>query len=416
MAKRIVIIGAGFAGINVAQNLANTDYQITIIDKANHHLFQPLLYQVATAALSPGDIAVPIRSVFTRQKNVKIILGEVTTINKKEREVTLLDGAVIPFDYLIVATGAKYNYFGNDQWEKNAPGLKSLNDALTIRERILLSLEEAERIPDVETRKKFLTFVVIGAGPTGVEMAGSIAEIAKRNMMRDYRTFHKNETTVYLVEAAGGVLNGYDESLSENALQELTKMGVQVLLNSPVQDITKEGVHLKNHFIETPNVIWAAGVAGTSILNELEDELDRSGRLKVNKDLSIPSDPNIFVLGDAAHFPDKNGRPLPGVAQPAIQQGRFVASLLQGELSGKARGEFVYNDKGSMATIGRAKAVADIKGLKLTGFPAWLMWGFIHVFFLIGFRNRLRVFAEWIWFYLSFKRGVRLITRKQMDD
>ena len=416
MAKHIVIVGAGFAGINVAQSLAKTDYKITIIDKANHHLFQPLLYQVATAALSPGDIAVPIRSLFTKQKNVNVILGEVVAISKEDHIVQLAEGDVIKFDYLVMATGAKYNYFGNDQWEKNAPGLKSIKDALTIRERILLSLEQAEKEPDVDARKKFLNFVVIGAGPTGVEMAGSIAEIAKRNMMRDYRNFHKNETTVYLVEAAGGVLNGYDESLSENALDELTKMGVQVLLNAPVQDITEEGVQLKNHFIESTNVIWAAGVAGTSILDELDTEKDRSGRVKVNKDMSIPSDPNIFVLGDAAHFPDKNGNPLPGVAQPAIQQGKFVAQLLKGELSGKARGEFSYTDKGSMATIGRAKAVADIKGLKLTGFPAWLMWGFIHVFFLIGFRNRLRVFAEWIWFYLSFKRGVRLITKKGDND
>ncbi|MEQ9307947.1 MAG: NAD(P)/FAD-dependent oxidoreductase [Balneolaceae bacterium] len=417
MATHVVIIGGGFAGITAAKNLSSKDFKVTIIDKSNHHLFQPLLYQVATAALSPGDIAVPIRSVFTNQQNVNVVLGKVVSISKSDRVVQLADGDLISFDYLIVATGAKYNYFGNDDWEKNAPGLKSVNDAIRIRERILLSLEEADKIPDVESRKKFLTFVVIGAGPTGVEMAGSIAEIAKRNMMRDYRNFHKNETTVYLVEAAGNVLNGYPETLSDSALNTLTKMGVQVILNSPVEKITDEGVQLKNHFIETPNVIWAAGVGGTSILDEFkEEERDRSGRVKVNKDMSITSDTKIFVLGDAAHFLGKDGKPLPGVAQPAIQQGKFVAKLIKKELQGKSRGEFEYNDKGMMATIGRAKAVADIKGIRLTGLIAWFLWGVIHIFFLIGFRNRFRVFAEWVWHYITFKRGVRLITKKEDSE
>lgn len=417
MATHVVIVGGGFAGITAAKNLSSKDFKVTIIDKSNHHLFQPLLYQVATAALSPGDIAVPIRSVFTKQKNINVVLGKVVSISKKDRAVQLADGDLFSFDYLIVATGAKYNYFGNDDWEKNAAGLKSVKDAIRIRERILLSLEEADKIPDVETRKKYLTFVVIGAGPTGVEMAGSIAEIAKRNMMRDYRNFHKNETTVHLVEAAGTVLNGYHEKLSESALNTLTKMGVQVILNSPVKKITAEGVQLKNHFIETPNVIWAAGVSGTSLLDELSDEeRDRSGRIKVKKDLSITSDPNIFVLGDAAHFEGKDGNPLPGVAQPAIQQGKFIAKLIKDEVNGKSRGEFEYNDKGMMATIGRAKAVADINGIRLTGLIAWILWGVIHIFFLIGFRNRFRVFAEWVWHYITFKRGVRLITKKEDSE
>ncbi len=417
MATHVVIIGGGFAGITAAKNLSSQDFKVTIVDKSNHHLFQPLLYQVATAALSPGDIAVPIRSVFSKQKNINVVLGRVVSISKKDRVIQLADGDLISFDYLIVATGAKYNYFGNDDWEKNAPGLKSVQDAIRIRERILLSLEEADKIPDVESRKKYLTFVVIGGGPTGVEMAGSIAEIAKRNMMRDYRNFHKNETTVHLVEAAGTVLNGYPESLSDSALNTLTKMGVQVILNSPVQKITKEGVQLKNHFIETPNVIWAAGVGGTSLLDELKDEeKDRNGRIKVNKDMSIKTDSNIFVLGDAAHFEGKDGKPLPGVAQPAIQQGKFVAKLIKREKDGKARGEFEYNDKGMMATIGRAKAVANIKGVKLTGVVAWMLWGVIHIFFLIGFRNRFRVFGEWVWHYITFKRGVRLITKKEDSE
>ena len=416
MAKHIVIVGAGFGGINVAKALAKTDYRITIVDKSNHHLFQPLLYQVATAALSPGDIAVPIRSVFTKQKNVNVILGEVTDINKNEKKVHLSDGEMLTYDYLVLATGAQYNYFGNDSWKENAPGLKSLKDALSIRERILTSLEEAEKIIDVQKRKPFLTFVVIGAGPTGVEMAGSIAEIAKRNMMRDYRNFKSSETTVYLVEAAGNVLNGFPEELSQNALDTLTKMGVQVLLNSPVEEINDKGVQLKNHFIETPNVMWAAGVSATGLMAKLETEQDRGGRVLVNKDLSIPEHPDVFVIGDAAHLEADNGKPLPGLAPVAMQQGRFIGELLKKHPEPENRPAFEYVDKGSMATIGRAKAVADIKGLKLTGFIAWLMWGFVHILFLIGFRNRFRVFAEWIWFYLSFKRGVRLITKDESAE
>lgn len=413
MATHVVIVGGGFAGITVAKYLTSSDFQVTIIDKSNHHLFQPLLYQVATAALSPGDIAVPIRAVFTKRKNVKVILGRVNKIDKPGKKITLQDGDEITYDYLVLAPGAKYNYFGNDEWEKHAPGLKTLDNALQIRERILLSLEKAEKISDLERRKPYLTYVVIGAGPTGVEMAGSIAEIAKRNMMRDYRNFNRNETTIYLIEAAGNVLNGFHEKLSNSALDTLTAMGVQVILNSPVQKITEHGVHLKNHFIETPNVIWAAGIAASSLLAELDEETDRIGRVIVNQDLSIPSDNNIFVLGDAAHFKDKDGTPLIGVAPVALQQGKYLGKMLRNELKGKPRSDFHYLDKGTMATIGRAKAVADIRGFKLTGFIAWMMWGFIHVFFLISFRNRVRVFAEWIWHYLTFKRGVRLIAKKE---
>lgn len=398
--------------MNVAKSLANTDYEITIIDKANHHLFQPLLYQVATAALSPGDIATPIRSVFTKQSNVKVVLGEVVEVSKSDQVVQLAEGDVIPFDYLVIATGAEYNYFGNDEWVPRAPGLKSLDDALKIRERILVSLEQAEKTPDLEDRKPYLTFVVIGGGPTGVEMAGSIAEIAKRNMMRDYRNFHRNETKVYLVEAAGGVLNGFSESLSDNALETLTKMGVNVLLNSPVEEIRKDGVQLKNQFIETPNIIWAAGVSGTDLTNNMGNETDRIGRVKVNSDLSINDHPNIFVIGDAAYFEDEKGDPLPGVAPVAMQQGKYLGKLLKNAQKSDSRTPFKYVDKGTMATIGRAKAVADIKGFKLTGFFAWLIWGVIHIFFLIGFRNRFRVFGEWIWHYITFKRGVRLIAKR----
>ena len=350
--------------------------------------------------------------MFSKRKNLRVILGEVETVNPSENTLTLKGGEKLSFDYLVLAPGARYNYFGHPEWEQHAPGLKSLSDALQIREQILLSLEKAETIDDLEKRKPYLTFAIIGGGPTGVEMAGSIAEIAKRNMMRDYKSFHKNETTIYLIEAAGNVLNGFSESLSEKALSSLNNMGVRVLLHSPVEQVLENGVQLKNHFIETPNVIWAAGVSASPLLKSLNEPVDRVGRVKVKSDLSVNSNPNIFVIGDAAYYEDNNGKALPGIAPVALQQGRFVGRLIRSAHKNTPRPTFRYVDKGTMATIGRAKAVADIKGFKLSGFFAWLMWGFIHIFFLIGFRNRFRVFAEWIWHYITFKRGVRLITNK----
>ena|SRR5690554_880850 len=410
MADKVVIVGGGFGGISVAKQLTSSAFDVTLIDKTNHHLFQPLLYQVATAALSPGDIALPIRSVFTNQRNLKVVLGEVVTIDSTSNIITLKNGNEVPFDYLVLAPGAQYNYFGNSSWEGHAPGLKTLSNALKLRENILLSLERAEQLPSVIEREPYLTYVVIGGGPTGVEMAGAIAEIAKRNMMRDFRNFNSGETTIYLIEGASKVLNGYPESLSEIALRDLRKMGVKVLLNSPVQEITANGVQLKDKFIKSPNVIWAAGVSASPILKSLNHELDRAGRVRVGKDLSLQDSPNIFVIGDAAYVEDSNGKPLPGIAPVALQQGKFVGKLIRNELKDKERTDFKYVDKGSMATIGRAKAVANIRGLKFSGFFAWILWGFIHVFFLIGFRNRIRVFVEWIWYYITFKRGVRLIT------
>ena len=416
MAKKVVIVGGGFGGIAVAKQLSSNTFDVTLIDKTNHHLFQPLLYQVATAALSPGDIATPIRAVFTNQKNIKVVLGEVVDVNSSENSVSLKNGRTISFDYLILAPGAKYNYFGNSAWEAHAPGLKTLSNALKLREKILLSLEKAEQLPTAKEREPHLTYVVIGGGPTGVEMAGSIAEIAKRNMMRDFRNFDRDETTIYLIEAAGKVLNGYPDSLSEHALNDLKRMGVKVLLNSPVSEISASGVQLQNQFIETPNVIWAAGVSASPLLKTLNQETDRAGRIKVKEDLSILENDCIFVIGDAAFVEGKSGNPLPGIAPVALQQGKYVGKLIKNEQKGKPRSPFNYIDKGSMATIGRAKAVADIRGLKFSGFFGWILWGFIHVFFLIGFRNRFRVFAEWMWYYISFKRGVRLITRDENLD
>lgn len=414
--KHVVIVGGGFGGISLAKKLKKADVDITIIDKNNHHLFQPLLYQVATAALSPGDIAVPIRAILGERKGLKVLLGNVTGVDKKEKSVSLENGKQINFDYLVLAPGAQYNYFGNDDWKQHAPGLKSVSDALQIRERILLSLEKAEQLDDPKLREPYLTFVVIGGGPTGVEMAGAIGEIAKRNMMRDYNTFSKNETRIFLVEAAPKILNGYPDSLSERARKSLEDMGVRVLLNTPVTDINHHKVSFSEGTINTPNIIWAAGVAASPLLSSLETKQDRTGRVFVNDDLSIPGHPNIFVIGDAAHKKDDNGNPLPALAPVAIQQGEFLGKTIENEIDGKNRLTFHYVDKGSMATIGRAKAVADIRGFKFSGFFAWILWSVVHIFFLIGFRNRFRVFVEWMWHYFTFKRGVRLITDRFSKD
>ena len=406
----IVIVGGGFGGISAAKALRKTNCNITLVDKRNHHLFQPLLYQVATAALSPGDIAVPIRAIFGSDKNIRTVLGEVISIDKTNNQLHLANDSSIDFDYLILAPGAIYNYFGNEDWKNHAPGLKTLKNALSVRERILISLEEADKLDDPQTRKKYLTYAVIGAGPTGVEMAGAIAEIAKRNMMRDFRNINMEETEVFLIEAAGNVLNGYPEDLSNKAKSDLEEMGVKVLLNNPVKSIREDGVELEDSFIETPNIIWAAGVKASPLLGSLDCDLDKMGRAVVEDHLNIPDHDSIFVIGDAAHVKDEDGQPLPALAPVALQQGKYLAKLIKKRESGKKASPFNYVDKGTMATIGRAKAVADIRGLKFSGFVAWMLWSVIHIFFLIGFRNRFRVFAEWVWHYLTFKRGVRLIT------
>mgnify|MGYP000550657379 FL=1 len=414
--KHVVIVGGGFGGISVAKKLKKADVDITIIDKNNHHLFQPLLYQVATAALSPGDIAVPIRAILGQRKGLKVLLGKVTGVDKTEKIVSLESGRQINFDYLVLAPGAQYNYFGNDDWKQHAPGLKSVGDALQIRERILLSLEKAEQLEDPKLREPYLTFVVIGGGPTGVEMAGAIGEIAKRNMMRDYNTFSKNETRIFLVEAAPKILNGYPDSLSERARESLEDMGVRVLTDTPVTGISQGEVSFSEGAIDTPNIIWAAGVAASPLLSSLETKQDRTGRVFVENDLSIPDHDDIFVIGDAAHKEDDAGNPLPALAPVAIQQGEFLGKMIQNEINDEEREDFHYVDKGTMATIGRAKAVADIRGFKFSGFFAWILWSVVHIFFLIGFRNRFRVFVEWMWHYFTFKRGVRLITDRFSEN
>ena len=415
-AKKVVIIGGGFGGISVAKKLKGTGLDVTIVDKRNHHLFQPLLYQVATAALSPGDVAVPIRSIFSSQKNITTILGEVVSVNQYDQSITLKNGRNIEYDYLVIASGAEYNYFGNDDWKEHAPGLKSIDDAINIRERILYSLEIADQLDSDDKKKPYLSYAVIGAGPTGVEMAGAIAEIAKRNMMRDFKNLDTSQTDVYLIEAGPAVLNAYPDSLSRKAQKDLETMGVQVLLDHPVTDVKKDRVVAGDKTIYTPNIIWAAGVTTSLITDTLHTEQDKIGRVKVEKDLSIAGFPNVFVIGDAAYFEDKSGEPLPALAPVALQQGKYIGNLIKNRVNNDKAEPFKYVDKGTMATIGRAKAVADIKGFKFSGIVAWLLWSLIHIFFLIGFRNRLRVFVEWVWHYITFKRGVRIISERSMRD
>lgn len=408
--KKVVIIGAGFGGLTAAKQLANKDFDVIIIDKTNHHSFQPLLYQVATAALSPADIATPIRSIFSDYKNVKVLLGEVKSIDRQKKKV-FFNESEIEFDYLIVATGSRHSYFDKDEWEKFAPGLKTINDALKIREKILLSLEAAEKEIDPMKRQKYLNFLIIGGGPTGVELAGAISEIVNKNVILDFRNIDASMTKVYLIEAMSKILSSYPDSLSSHALKDLKKLQVDVILNEKVTEINESGVKTNNRFIESTNVFWAAGNQASPLIKSLATKTDRVGRAIVDDDLSIKEDENIFVIGDAAAVKNDKNEQLPGIAPVAIQQGKYVARVIAKKLIGKTGRKFKYNDKGTMATIGKAKAVGVIKGFKLSGLLAWLAWSFIHILYLIGFRNRLKVMAEWIWYYITNRPGIRLIVK-----
>jgi NADH dehydrogenase len=412
--KRIVIIGAGFGGLTAAKELAKKDFNITVIDKTNHHLFQPLLYQVATAVLSPADIAIPIRSIFSKNKNVEVLLGDVKSIDKENKKV-FFNSSEIDFDYLIIATGSRHSYFGRDEWEKYAPGLKTLNDALKIRETILLSLEAAEKEKDAVKRQKYLNFVIIGGGPTGVELAGAISEIVNQNIIPDFRNIDASMTKVYMIEALPNILSSYPESLSNRAQEDLKNLQVEVILNEKVTEINENGVKVGTRLIETKNILWAAGNQTLPLIKTLGTETDRLGRVIVNDNLSINEDSNIFVIGDAASVKNEKGEYLLAIAPVAIQQGKFVAKIISEDLVGKQNKKFVYRDRGTMATIGKAKAVAVIKGFKLSGLIAWLAWSFIHVLFLISFRNKLRVMSEWIWHYITNRPGIRLIIKYTQD-
>lgn len=406
--KKVIIVGGGFGGLRAAKSLKNANVEILLIDKTNHHLFQPLLYQVATAALSPGDIAVPIRAELKDQQNCTVIMGEVIKIDR-EKKIVYLSDQQFEFDYLILAIGARHSYFGNDEWEKLAPGLKTIGDALAIREKILLSFEKAERYFDSPDREKYLTFVIVGGGPTGVEMAGAIAEIAKRTLLKDFRRIHPEEAKVILVEGLDRILTPYDKSLSEKAANTMRNMGVELRLNSFVKNVTEEGAYVGDELIKTENIIWAAGNHASKLTTTLNTGTDKAGRVKVNNDCSIAEDENIFVIGDAALFIDENGKPLPGVAPVAEQQGRYVANIIKNNLGAGKRNTFKYFDKGSMATIGRAKAVMQVRNFKASGLFAWLAWSLVHIALLINFRKRYKVMIEWIYYYLSFRNGIRLI-------
>ena len=405
---RVVIIGAGFGGLSAAKQLAGAPFDVTVVDQHNYHLFQPLLYQVATAALSPADIASPIRSILRDQGNAKVILAKVTGIDVAGKEV-VAEGRRVPFDFLVIATGAEHAYFGND-WAAYAPGLKTIDDATYLRRRILLAFERAETETDPDERRRLLNFVVVGGGPTGVEMAGAIAELAKRALASDFRSIDPRSARVILVEAAPRLLTPFDPSLSEAARKALEQLGVEVRLGSGVTDCDGAGVTVGTERIETRTIIWAAGVKASPAAEWLGVEADRAGRVKVEPDLSVPGHPNIFVIGDVALATSADGQSLPGVAPVAKQQGKYVGNVLIARADGKALPPFRYRDFGSLATVGRKKAVAHFGKLKISGFLAWLLWSVAHIYFLIGFRNRLVVALSWMWGYLTFQRGTRLIT------
>jgi NADH dehydrogenase len=384
--------------------------RVTVLDRRNHHLFQPMLYQVATAALNPSDIAAPIRSVLRDQPNTEVLLGEVESIDPVARRVVLTDGADSTYDYLIVATGARHSYFGHDEWEPIAPGLKSIEDALTIRQRVLLAFEKAEREPDPVRRHALLTFVVVGGGPTGVEMAGAVAELRRYALRRDFRRIDPGEATVLLLEGGPRLLPSYPPSLSEKAKLELRRLGVEVRTETLVTNIRPGSVIAAGWTIPTKTVIWAAGNVASPVLRSLGVPLDDAGRAVVEPDCTVPGYPEVFVLGDAALFNHQEGGPLPGISPVAIQMGQYAARTIVGDIEGQPRRAFHYWDKGQLAVIGRGRAVADIWKLHFAGFLAWLIWTFVHIFFLIGFRNRVMVMIQWAWSYVTFGRGARLIT------
>jgi NADH dehydrogenase len=407
----VVIVGGGFAGLYLARGLAKAPARITIIDRKNHHLFQPMLYQVASAALNPAEIAVPIRSVLRKQRNTEVLMKAVRRITLADKQVELDDGSRITYDYLIVATGLQTSYYGKDQWEPLAPGLKDLEDALSVRERVLQAFEDAEREQDPVRRHALLTFVVVGGGPTGVEMAGAIAELRRYALARDFRHIDPREANVMLLEAGPKILPSYPDDLSATAKQELRSLGVEVRTEMLVTDIQPGYVKAAGWTIPTTTVVWAAGMKGSSLLATLGAPLDRMGRVVVEQDCSLPGHPEVFVLGDAAHFVDgKFGGVLPPIAQPAIQQGKHTAKNILADLRQKPRKPFSYFDKGQLAVIGRGQAVADIWKLHFGGFLAWVIWAVVHIAFLVGHRNRVIVMLQWWWAYTTFHRGARLIT------
>ncbi|MGE0746220.1 MAG: NAD(P)/FAD-dependent oxidoreductase [Rhodospirillales bacterium] len=407
---RVVIVGAGFGGLEAAKALSGQPVRVTVIDARNHHLFQPLLYQVATAGLSPADIAAPIRSVLRDDRNVEVVLATVTGVDAAARAVVTADRR-IGYDYLILATGARHAYFGHDEWEPYAPGLKTIDDATALRRRILLAFERAEAETDPGARRRLLSFVIVGGGPTGVELAGALAELARRALARDFRHIDPRQSRIVLVEAGPRVLAGFPEALSAHAARSLERLGVEVMMGAPVTAVDAGGAVAGGVRLAAANVLWAAGVAASPAARWLGADADRTGRIMVGTDLSVPGHDTVFAIGDTALIAGPDGRPLPGIAPVAKQQGRYVGRLIAGRVRGRgAPAPFCYRDAGNLATIGRKAAVADFGWLRLTGFPAWVLWSIAHIYFLIGFRNRLSVALNWAWAYLTFQRGARLIT------
>ena len=408
----MVIVGAGFGGLAAAQRLAGKPVDVTLIDRRNHHLFQPLLYQVATAALSPADIAAPIRSIMAKAANVRVLLDEVMGVDILRDRVSLSSGGEVEFDYLLLATGARHSYFGQDHWAPHAPGLKSVEDALDIRRRVLLALERAETETDMERRRALLTFAVIGGGPTGVEMAGAIAELARRAVSGDFRSITPHCSRVMLVEAGPRILQAFPETLSAKAEDALHSLGVEVVTGNAVTDIRPEQLAFGGQIIASHTIIWAAGVQASPAARWLEAEHDKAGRIFVEADLSVPGHQRIFAIGDTANAPGVDGRLLPGIAPVAKQQGRHVAD----RILGRRAGPFRYRSFGNLATVGRSRAVIDWGGWQLSGFIAWLIWSVAHIWFLVGFRSRILVGIQWLWNYLTYQRSARLITGGDAPD
>ncbi|NER84343.1 MAG: NAD(P)/FAD-dependent oxidoreductase [Leptolyngbya sp. SIO1D8] len=420
--QRVVIVGGGFGGLYAAQALRRSPVEVTLIDRRNFHLFQPLLYQVATGGLSPGDIASPLRAVLKHQKNTRVLLGEMVSLDPEQRQIYTKEGAVVPYDSLILATGGAHHYFGNDHWEPIAPSIKTIEDALEVRRRIFLAFEKAERETDPAAKAALLTFVVIGGGPTGVELAGAIADLAYNTLKKDFRNVDTSQTRIILVEGMDRVLPPFAPELSENAAQSLKKLGVHIRTKTFVTNLDGENVTFRSgeteETIQAHTILWAAGVKASSLSKVVMDKTgapcDRGGRVMVEPDFSVPNFPNIFVIGDLAHYAHQGEQPLPGVAPVAMQGGQYVARLIRDRLQNRSTPAFHYTDSGSLAIIGRHAAVVDLNWTKLTGFPAWFVWAFVHVLFLIEFDNKLIVMTQWLWNYFTRNQGARLITGRDV--
>ena len=411
--KQVTIVGGGFAGLNAAKVLSNAkSVEVTCIDRSNHHLFQPLLYQVATAGLSPAEIAVPIRSLFSRSKNIRVLQGTAQSVDLQAKRL-VTDVGELDYDYLILACGAQHAYFGHDEWEEHAPGLKTLAQATEIRRRILTAFEKAESEPDGSTRKKLLTFVVIGGGATGVELAGSLGEMSRYTLARDFRNIDPKLTRVILVEAGPRILPYFDPALASKATRALESLGVQVWTSSPVTRIDADGIQIGEERIRTATVLWAAGIRASALNSTLGYKLDQLGRAIVEPDLSLDGHPEVFVVGDQAHFAHQTGKPLPALAPVALQQGRFVAQNILREITGHPRQAFEYSDKGQMATIGRSRAIGEMARIKIWGFVAWIAWLLVHIYYLAGFKNRLFVVFQWALAYMTYQRGARLVLDRE---